>query len=121
MKDQNNFREIMNALGRIGGVAGFGLSAVTPLVVCILFSVWLRNRFGMGEWVVITAVIVGLISAGCGAYRSIRAFLREEERRDAKKAAENPPLAPKPKRDPNEAWHVPAETEGEQKNPQKLE
>lgn len=119
MKNQNNFREIMNVVGRIGGVAGFGLSVVTPLIVCILFAVWLRSRFGVGEWVMITAVIVGLISAGCGAYRSIRAFLREEERRDAKKAAEQPPLAPK--RDPNEAWHIPAETEGDQEDPQKLE
>ena len=95
MKNQNNFREI------------------------ILFAVWLRNRFGLGEWVLITAMIVGLISAGCGAYRSIRVFLREEERRDAKKAAEYPPLTPK--RDPNEAWHIPTETEGEQEDPQKLE
>lgn len=119
MKNQSNFREIMNALGRIGGVAGFGISVVTPLVVCILFALWLKKRYGFGDWVIAAAVIAGLISAGCGAYRSIRAFLREEERRDAGKAAEYPPAVPK--RDPNEVWHIPSETPGEQKNPQKLE
>ncbi len=111
MKNQNNFREIMNAMGRIGGVAGFGISAVTPLVVCILAAVWLRNRFGLGDWVMVTAVIVGLVSAGCGAYRMLRTFLREEERRDVRKAVENPPLVPK--RDPNEAWHIPEKTDSQ--------
>lgn len=94
----------MQSLGRVGGVAGFGLSVVTPLVVCILFAVWLRNCYGIGEWVIVTAVFVGLISSGCGAYRTIRAFLADQARRDAKKADECPPLAPK--RDPAEAWHV---------------
>lgn len=106
-------------MGRIGGVAGFGLSVVTPLVVCILSAVWLRNRYGLGEWVIVTAVVVGLISAGCGAYRTIRAFVMEEKRRDAKKAAEHPPLTPK--RDPMEAWHVPQEVENGQENPKELE
>lgn len=119
MKNQNTFREILQAMGRMGGVAGFGLSVVTPLVVCILFAVWLRNRYGAGEWVIPAAVIVGLISSGCGAYRSVRAFMREEERRDAKNAAEQPPLMPK--RDPNEAWHVPAEPENGQEDPHELE
>ena len=119
MKNQNTFREIMQTMGRIGGSAGFGLSVVTPLVVCILFGVWLRNRYGVGEWVILTAAAVGLVSSGCGAYRTIRAFVAEEERRDAKTAAGQPHLTPK--RDPNEAWHVPAEPENEQENPQKLE
>lgn len=104
MKNQNTFREITQTLGRMGGIAGFGLSVVTPLVVCILFAVWLRNRYGVGEWVIVTAVLVGLISSGCGAYRTIRAFLADEARRDAQKAAEHPPVTPK--RDPGEAWHV---------------
>lgn len=119
MKNQSNLREIMRALGRIGGVAGFGISVVTPLVMCILFAVWLKKRYGFGEWVIAAAVIVGLISAGCGAYRTIRGFLREEERRDAQKAAEYSPAVPR--RDPNEVWHIPPETPGEQENPQKLE
>ncbi|MGN1346987.1 MAG: AtpZ/AtpI family protein [Eubacteriales bacterium] len=104
MKQQNSLHEMMRSLGRIGGVAGFGLSVVTPLVLCILFAVWLRSRFGVGEWVIVAALLVGLISSGCGAYRSIRAFLQDERRSDAKKAVERPPLSPK--RDPEESWHV---------------
>ena len=105
MKQSNDFREIFQTMGRIGGVAGFGLSVVTPLIVCVLTAVWLMNRYDVGEWVLICAVAVGLVSSGCGAYRAIRAFLRDEARRDAEKIQQ--PLMPK--RDTNEAWHVPPE------------
>ncbi len=104
MKQPNDFREIFQAMGRVGGVTGFGLSVVTPLIVCVLTAVWLMNRYDVGEWVLICAAAVGLISSGCGAYRAIRAFLRDEARRDAEKSQ---PLMPK--RDPKEAWHVPPE------------
>ncbi len=104
MKQSNDFREIFQAMGRIGGVAGFGLSVVTPLIVCVLTAVWLMNRYDVGEWVLICAAAVGLVSSGCGAYRAIRAFLRDEARRDAEKSQ---PLLPK--RDPKETWHVPPE------------
>ena len=86
---------------------------------CVFFLRSGKKRYGFGEWVIAAAVIVGLISAGCGAYRTIREFLREEERRDAQKAAEYSPAVPR--RDPNEVWHIPPETPGEQENPQKLE
>ncbi len=108
MKQNNGLgstaKDMTQALGRIGGVAGFGLSVVTPLVVCILLAVWLKNRYGLEDWIMVVAVVVGLISSACGAYRSIKAFVETDRRRDAKKNAENPPV--KPKRDPNEAWHV---------------
>lgn len=101
MKHMNDIRAAFRELGRLGGVAGFGLAIVTPLVVCIVFAVLLRERYGLGEWVIVTAIFVGLISSFCGAYRRTRAFLAEEKRRDS---ARREPLMPR--RDTAEEWHV---------------
>ena len=37
----------------------------TPPILCIFFALWLQKRFGVGDWAVICAIIVGLISSAC--------------------------------------------------------
>ena len=32
-----------------------GLSIVCPLLLCLLGAVWLRDRFGFGNWVIFSA------------------------------------------------------------------
>ncbi len=101
MKHIDDIRAAFRTIGRLGGVAGFGMAIVTPLVACIVVAVLLRERYALGEWVIVTAILVGLISSFCGAYRRTRAFLEEEKRRDS---ARREPLMPH--RDTAEEWHV---------------
>ena len=61
-----------------------GLSVVTPLVVFLLGAVWLRERFGLGGWVIIAGLLVGLYSAVAGFRQVIAAMRREAEREEKK-------------------------------------
>lgn len=54
-----------------------GLSILSPLLLCVLLAVWLRNRFGVGGWVVVLGILLGLggaVSAGVAFARSLRSL-----------------------------------------------
>ena len=38
-----------------------GLSVALPPAVFIGLAVWLQNRFGLGKWVVILGIVVGIV------------------------------------------------------------
>ena len=47
-----------------------GLSTAVPLAGFVLLAVWLRNRFGLGIWVLFVGIGLGLISAIHGFIRN---------------------------------------------------
>ena len=49
-----------------------GLSVAVPPTVLILLSVWLRNRFALGQWVLWTGIILGVYYAIAGLVSSLR-------------------------------------------------
>ena len=57
-------------------ITQLGLSVAAPLGGFILLAVWLRNRFGWGDWVVIAGAVLGVICAAEGLLSSIRAMKR---------------------------------------------
>lgn len=66
-----------------------GISVAVPPVVFILLGVWLRNRFALGNWVIIVAVIVGIVCAADGLRTSLKAM----ERMSKEKNQEKPPVS----------------------------
>lgn len=62
-----------------------GFTVVTPPLLCCFGAVWLRDRLGWGNGVVIAGILLGIAAAACG----LRDFLhfterkaRESERKD---------------------------------------
>lgn len=53
-----------------------GLSVALPLAGFVLLGVWLRNRFGLGIWVVLLGTAVGIICAVDGLRNSLKAMQR---------------------------------------------
>ena len=53
-----------------------GISVAGPPVVFILLSVWLRDSFSLGNWVVWIGVAAGLLLAICGLRDSLKAMDR---------------------------------------------
>lgn len=54
-----------------------GITVVVPPVLFCFGAVWLRNRFGWGNWAVIAGILLGIAVAAC----SLRDFLRFTERK----------------------------------------
>ena len=66
-----------------------GLSVAVPLGGFIWLGVWLRQRFGLGVWVVLAGVFVGTVCALDGLRMSLKAMDRMS--RDIKE--ETPPVS----------------------------
>jgi MFS-type transporter involved in bile tolerance (Atg22 family) len=66
-----------------------GLSVVAPLGCFVLLAVWLRQKFGLGNWVIIAGVILGIICAVDG----LRVSLKAMENMSENKKEEKPPLS----------------------------
>ena len=70
-------------------VTQLGLSAVVPPVAFVWLAMWLRDKFQWGSWVIVAAVIIGVICAIEGVWNTVKAM----ERLAKDKKAEEPPLA----------------------------
>lgn len=82
----------MHTLRELTWLTQLGFSIVSPLLLCLLGSVWLRNRFGLGGWVVALGVLLGLggaLSAGLTFARHTKSLDRPE----GKGPKNNPPVS----------------------------
>ena len=55
-------------------VPQFGISVVFPLIGFVMLAVWLRDRFGWGQWVIWVGILFGLITAAVGVRDTVKAM-----------------------------------------------
>lgn len=62
-----------------------GLSIAAPLLICVLGSVWLRGRFGLGGWAVVLGTVLGIGGAFVSLWQNLKAMERQaaEDDRDS--------------------------------------
>ena len=53
-----------------------GLSVAIPPAMLIFSAVWLRNRFGWGQWILWVAILLGIYCAVTGFVFSLRTLSR---------------------------------------------
>lgn len=53
-----------------------GISTAVPLAGFVLLAVWLKNRFGLGNWVLFVGIGLGLVSAVDGFVRNLKVLSR---------------------------------------------
>ena len=66
-----------------------GLSTAIPLAGFVLLAVWLKNRFGLGNWVLFVGIGLGVVCAVDGFYKSLK--ILEQLTKDKKK--DKPPIS----------------------------
>lgn len=68
-----------------------GLSAVAPLVGFVLLAVWLKNRFALGNWVLLLGIGFGLVNAVSSLCKSLRTLgkLSGKDRQETEKQAQS--------------------------------
>ena len=62
-------RSVISALAM---VTQFGISTITPMLLCIFAALWLKNRFALGDWVVLVGVLMGVGSGFLSMMKMIR-------------------------------------------------
>lgn len=70
-----------SALQNLTWLTQLGLSLTVPPILCLAAADWLSRRFGLGEWVFLAAIILGV---GSAAYTFIE-FARMFARKNGKK------------------------------------
>ena len=72
--DNNEKYKHMRAVAHL---TQFGLNMVTPIVLCTMLALWLKNKFNMGGWIVIVAIILGVAAAVLNMFTFIKTVNRE--------------------------------------------
>lgn len=101
MKQQQSPLKVMSGLLMVGQL---GISLIVPILLCTFLGVYLSERWHTGAWLVIVAVLVGCVTAGCTFYRTARGFLLRENTQD--KTGEQDTTE-----DPDEKSEQPSETQ----------
>ena len=79
----------MRNLNLLVWLTQLGISVAVPPAAFIWLGVWLRERFALGSWVVILAIVAGIVCALDGLRTSLKAM----ERMSAEKKQEDPPVS----------------------------
>lgn len=72
-------------------LAQLGISVAAPLALCTFAALWLRNRFGLGVWVLFVGIGLGIYLAIDGLRTSLKAMERMDKSKD--KNSETPPVS----------------------------
>ena len=62
----------------------FGLSFITPLLLCLAVSWWLSSKMGLGTWVFIPGFFFGMGGSGMVAYKLYLATMKQEKKEKKK-------------------------------------
>lgn len=79
------------ALSGILAVGQLGISLIVPILLFTALGVWLSDRFGIGVWLTVLCIVVGVITAGCTFYRTAREFLARQRAEDKPRGSGEPP------------------------------
>lgn len=59
-----------------------GLSLATPIILCLLGAWWLREKFALGSWIFIPAIILGVGGAISSFASFAKYFLKKANNND---------------------------------------
>lgn len=81
----------MKNLNLIIWLTQLGYSVAFPLAGFTLAAVWLRQKFNLGSWVLLTGIVIGIICAIDGFRTSLKAM--ERMANDRPSNSDPPPVA----------------------------
>lgn len=62
----------------------FGISFVTPILMCLAFCWWLTAHLGLGGWVYIPGFFFGMGGSGMVAYKLYLSVMNRERKKEKK-------------------------------------
>ncbi len=80
----------VKVLRAVSVMGQLGFTLLTPPLVLTLLAWWLEDRFGLGPWVMILAMVIGLITSAVSAYQFYRRVLVSVHQKEQKQEEEKP-------------------------------
>lgn len=59
-----------------------GISFITPPLVLIFFAQLLMTRCGWGVWVMVCAILVGILSGASSVYSTLKKLLEKQKKKE---------------------------------------
>lgn len=72
---KNSFSKNLKYLAFITQV---GITMLTPLALCMAGAIYLKKKLGIGEWVIILAILLGIAAGMLNSYRLIMSALKNK-------------------------------------------
>lgn len=85
-------RSSMKLLKTLTLLGQFGFTFITPPVTMGILGWWLQSRFGLGTWVMLVCLFLGLMTSFAGAIRFYRRVIVQAEKKDRAEEPENKPV-----------------------------
>lgn len=76
---QKRFVEITRALTYFTEIA---LTAIIPIIIWIGVAGYVKNKFGLGEYVTVIGIILGVLTAYVNIYKLFKRISAESSRKD---------------------------------------
>lgn len=61
-------------------ISQLAISMITPVLLMIFVCMWLKNKFGLGNWIVMAGMFLGIGSGLSSVWTYLKRFLREGEK-----------------------------------------
>ena len=78
----------MKDLNLLVWLTQLGLGIAVPMGGCIWGAIWLRDRYGLGSWVIVCGCILGLfftVNSMLGSFRMLEDMMKRKQQKEEKK------------------------------------
>jgi hypothetical protein len=79
-KGEGQMKHWTDIMKNISMLTQFGLSLVTPLLLCLALCWWLNTHVGLGGWIYIAGFFFGLGGSGMVAYKLYQQITRQQKK-----------------------------------------
>ena len=76
----NGNKKIYKSLKYITMLTQLGISVMSPLIICIFVSIWLKNRYSLGDWAVLAGILLGIASGLTSFWNYIKKFTSDMQK-----------------------------------------
>lgn len=70
---------LYRAMKAFSYITQLGLSVIAPIIICTVVSVWIKNRFDLGNFVVIAGIIIGIGSGFVSMYNFYKIAVNDKD------------------------------------------
>ncbi|MDO4647486.1 MAG: AtpZ/AtpI family protein [Eubacteriales bacterium] len=83
-KGATTVKQMTEILKQLTMLTQFGLSLITPTLMCLGICWWLCSRFQIGAWIYIPGFFFGLGGSGTVAYRLYQSVMKQHHKEKKK-------------------------------------